>query len=484
MIIWQAKFRQTTVIMLGLAAFLAGLGLARLNIAVPPVALISIFLLSVSSARRRNLLTCISVIILGLGLGIWRGNNYLQQLEPYKKLSRQTVDLTANVDSDSVYGYQGQLSFDVSKIVFHEPVAQKVPGRISVSGLGENAIYRGDTIRVIGRLTPSRGSRQARISFAQLKIIKRSDSPLESFRRNFVAGMGSVLPEPNSSFALGILLGYRTTLPESTTQALKIVGLTHIIAVSGYNLTIIVRSIRRSLGRLSKYQQLVLSTTLILLFLGITDFSASIVRASLVSGLSLVAWYYGRAFRPLLILLLSGVITAAWNPLYIWSDIGWYLSFLAFFGILIIAPLLQFVLLGNKEISGLVMILLETSAAQLMTAPLGLYIFGQASLISIVSNLVIAPLVPLVMILSLIAGLAGIAMPLTSGWIALPASILLSYILDLVTLFTRVPNALVEKPITVIQMIVIYTIVAIVTVLLSRHATKRRGTITGITGRA
>ena len=99
-------------------------------------------------------------------------------------------------------------------------------------------------------------------------------------------------------------------MPLSINTQLAAVGLTHIIAVSGYNLTIIIRAMRRLLTKRSKYQSTLLSFGLIAVFLLVTGFSASIVRAAIVSGLSLIAWYYGRAFRPLLLILLSAVITA------------------------------------------------------------------------------------------------------------------------------------------------------------------------------
>jgi competence protein ComEC len=80
------------------------------------------------------------------------------------------------------------------------------------------------------------------------------------------------------------------------------------------------------------------AVVLMLGFIAMTGASASIVRAVVVSSLSLAAWYVGRRPRPLVIILLAAAITAGWNPIYLWSDIGWYLSFLAFFGILILAP--------------------------------------------------------------------------------------------------------------------------------------------------
>ncbi|MBA3758470.1 ComEC/Rec2 family competence protein [Candidatus Saccharibacteria bacterium] len=473
------RFKRTTLIIAALFAFLPGLGLARTGLILPFIFVILSAIFVSVSARKRNMLTFASVILFGLALGVWRGNAFMKQLEPYRELSGKQVIFIARVQSDAVYSYQGQLSFDVTQIEFQSPRKATVSGRITVRGFGERAVYRGDILQIEGKLSDTKGSRQARIAFSNFKAVERDKSLVESTRRSFVAGISTALPEPSAPFGLGLLIGYRTTLPEITSEQLAITGLTHIIAVSGYNLTIIVRGSRRLLKKRSKYQQAITCVVLILLFLLVTDFSASIVRASIISGLSLLAWYYGRRFKPLLILGLAAAITAGWSPLYVWSDIGWYLSFLAFFGILIISPLAVRRIYGRrKEPSQLVLILIETSAAQLMTAPIILYIFGRASLIGLVSNLVIGPLVPLAMILTLSAGLAGMFVPILSGFIAWPARILLRYMLEVVGLFARVPNALVERAITLPYMLGMYVIIAVVTLLAWRKVLSKYGTIT------
>jgi len=277
-------------------------------------------------------------------------------------------------------------------------------------------------------------------------------------------------------FGLGLVFWYRHTIPEITAAYLAITGLTHIIAVSGYNLTIIVRSTRRLLRGWSKYQQTVVCAVLILAFLLVTDFSASIVRASIVSGLSLGAWYYGRKFKPMVILALAAAITAAFNPIYVWSDVGWYLSFLAFFGILVLAPLFTQVIYGNKTKRNFLLLLaIETTAAQIMTAPIILFVFGRASLIGIVSNIVIGPLVPFAMLFTLVAGLAGMFLPVLSGWLALPARILLKVMLDVIGIFARLPHAAIERTITAAQMVAMYVVIGLGILTAQKTVTRRYG---------
>jgi predicted membrane metal-binding protein len=99
-------------------------------------------------------------------------------------------------------------------------------------------------LEISGELFPTRGANQATVGYAELHKISGSASPINILRRKFTAGLQSVLPEPLASFGLGLLVGQRNTLPDVVTQAILMVGLTHIIAVSGYNLAILLEASR------------------------------------------------------------------------------------------------------------------------------------------------------------------------------------------------------------------------------------------------
>ena len=316
-----------------------------------------------------------------------------------------------------------------------------------------------------------RGSNQGRIAYAQLEVINTGSNRINDFTRKFDAGMQSALPEPTASFGLGLLIGQRTTLPAEITAALTAVGLVHIVAVSGYNLTIIVRGVGRlRLG--SKYQKLIISMALIVGFVLVTGFSASIVRAALVSALSLWAWYLGRQVKPLVLISFAAAVTGLWNPFYVWGDLGWYLSFLAFFGVLVIAPLITGRLFRNPP-KLLTMILIETLSAELMTLPLILMTFSQLSIIALVANVLVVPLVPLAMLLAAVAGLFGAFLPQIAGWFAFPARLLLTYMLDIVHMLSSIPAVLIHRSISVFYMIALYIVVLAVTIVLYRRLPNR-----------
>ncbi len=396
------------------------------------------------SLRRHNSTTLLLLAVLFLGIGWWRGSIYMQKLSVHESFHYQDVTLIGEATEDAVYGERYQLEFAMSDVRIIAPDETPLVGNVRVRGFGEAAIYKGDTVQISGKLYPSLGNNLASVSFADLQVVKRGTFWVDQLRRNFAAGMQSALPEPVASFGLGLLVGQRSTLPEDTAEQLRQVGLTHIIAVSGFNLTIIVLACRRLLASRSKFQATVACLALIGLFLLITGSSPPIVRAGVISLLAIGIWYYGRTIKPLVLLLVAAAITVIANPLYLWGNVSWYLSFLAFFGVLVLAPLVTKRLFGSKEPKLLVSILIESTCATVMVLPYILYIFGEMSLVSLPANLLVIPFIPLAMLLALIAGLAGMLLPAFAGWLAWPANTLMTYILDVASLVSRVPHAFLE----------------------------------------
>lgn len=466
------RMKRTTAISIVLAMFLAGVGFARLKIMFSWEYLLLPIFLVLLGIKKRNLVI-LGSIMLGLMLGWWRGQVYMDKVAKYELVVGKQAEITGVADTDAVYGDKSQLTFDLKDLQVAGRDDGNLVGKATIKGFGENMVYKGDRIRATGKVYASRGSKQIGMSFAVIKVEDRSDSTLENIRRRFEAGMLSALPEPMASFGLGLLIGQRSNLPKNVSDALSLVGLTHIVAVSGYNLTIIMRGTRRLLARRSKYQSTVLSLILMGLFVLCTGFSASIVRAALVSSLGLWAWYYGRTFKPMVLLLLSGAITAGVYPIYLWSDIGWYLSFLAFFGVLVVGPAVTKRIYKDKQPKIVASTLIETISAQIMTTPIIMYIFGRFSVIALVANLLVVPLVSVAMSLCLVAGLAGMFMAPIAGWFALPARWLLTYMLDLTLVLAKFPRASIELPLSLAWMIGAYLfILAMLVVMVGKNRGK------------
>lgn len=410
--------------------------------------------------RRQTMLSAVCIVCLCFGVGWWRGSAMRYSLAPYTELAKTNVILTVRASEDGVYGEHAQLTFTADAVHVVHPHQLALPGAVSIAGFGVPAVYRGDTVQVTGKLYPRRGNVQAGISYAKLIVLERGASPIDALRRKFGAGLQSALPEPLASFGLGLLIGQRSTLPKDVADVLVAVGLTHIIAVSGYNLTIIIEAARRLFSQRSKFQMLVACLMLMITFLLLTGSSPSIVRASIISMLSIFCWYYGRAMKPVALLLLAAAITVVANPLYLWGNVSWYLSFLAFFGVVVVAPPVTRRLFRSRAPRLVPKMLVESLCAEVMTLPYVLYIFGQMSLVSLPANVLVAAFVPLAMLLCAVAGVAGMIVPFLAGWLAWPARWLLAYMLDAATLLSRIPHAFVEHiGFSLMQLLVWYGII-------------------------
>lgn len=264
---------------------------------------------------------------------------------------------------------------------------------------------------------------------AEIKKVIREDNAdiARDFRDWFADGVRQVIPEPEASLGVGYLVGQKRGLPDDLTEALMIVGLTHIVVASGYNLTILVRLARRLFEKVSRYMALAASSTLVLAFMFVAGFSPSMTRAGLVAGLSLVVWFYGRNIHPVVLLFFAAAISILIEPSYIWGDVGWLLSFGSFAGVLILAPLLQSYFFGEARPSILRQVVGETLSAQLATLPLIMFIFGTVSYVAIIANVLVLPLIPLAMLLVFLCGiLSFIFMPL-AALVAIPTTWLLQY---------------------------------------------------------
>lgn len=462
----KKPIRRTTYILLFLCALISGLFVSKFTEPISAVWLFMPLVLAPLIAKKGPILVAY-LLLSGLLFGWWRGGVLQIENIRLRQYFGQTVLLSARATEDSFYADKSQLEFTAESMIIN---GQRLPGKVRVRGYGESMVYRHDIVSVHGKLYPARGGKQASVSYADLRVIARAKSPLEDFRRNFIAGMETALPEPAASFGIGLLVGQRSLLPVDVTATLVAVGLTHIVAVSGYNLTIIIRAVTGGMRKLSRFQIMSASLVLIYLFLLITGYSPSIIRAATVSILGLLAWYFGRQFRPILLIAITAALTGFVNPYYIWGDIGWYLSFLAFFGVLVLAPLLVLRIYKAKKPPLIASVAIESFAAQIMTLPLVMLIFGRISIVGFLANIVIVPMVPFAMLFSLIAGIAGMIIPIISGWFALPARILLNGMLWLAHWFSTWPHATARTTVTISGFLILYMVIFVVILGLKKHA--------------
>ena len=399
------------------------------------------------------------VVLAGILLGVWRGAALVQDLAPYHRLQGSQVVMAGTVKDDVDRDKHGLLVVRLKNIAIED---RSLPGAAWVSLSSGADIKRGDRIEVKGDIAEGFGGFAAAMHRASLARVMRPEpgDVARQWRDGFGDKVRQAVDEPAASLGLGYLLGQRRGLPEELDAALQVAGLTHIVVASGYNLTILVRITRRLLIRVSKYLATLSAATMIMGFIAITGMSPSMSRAGLVTGLALLAWYYGRRFHPLVLLIFAAAITLLVNPAYGWGDLGWQLSFAAFAGVMIVAPLLQRYFFGEEKPGTVRQILGETVAAFLVTLPILLGAFGQVSLVAIMANLLVLPLVPLAMLLVFLTGVSVLLIEPLGSVIGVVSTWLLQYMIGVAHTFASVPWALLELPVPPFVVTIIYGMIA------------------------
>jgi len=272
-------------------------------------------------------------------------------------------------------------------------------------------------------------------------------------RSNLSNSLAVCLPEPQSSLAQAILLGLRGSLPFDLVQSFYMTGTTHLIAISGMNLTILLGMVLALaiwiFGRKNK-AYFWISLAFIWLYTILTGMPATMVRAAIMGSVFLAAELLGRQRNGLAALVLAAALMTAAEPRVLW-DTSFQLSFLSMLGLVLITPyFIEFTgahgppgqsryMLWLKEI--IVISFGATLAAVLATWPLTALNFHSFSIVSAPATFFAMPSFPGIIITSLLAAAAGLAWPplgMLFGW---AAWLFLSYFLLVVQVFSSVPAA-------------------------------------------
>ncbi len=250
-----------------------------------------------------------------------------------------------------------------------------------------------------------------------------------------------IFPPQEAAFLNGITLGgYEGFTPEFK-KAMSVSGTTHLVALSGYNITIIIASFSALfLSLFSRRASYILISFFILLFVLMTGAEASVVRAAIMGILVLLSYSAGRAYDIKNAVLFTVLVMVLINPKALVFDVGLQLSFLAVLGILYLKePLWR--LTRMKGETGFLSWrdnLFTTASAQLAVAPILISNFGSFSPVSLLTNVVILELIPLTMFfgfLILLFSLFSYYLALALGWLA---GILLFMETNLIKIFAEI----------------------------------------------
>jgi competence protein ComEC len=261
---------------------------------------------------------------------------------------------------------------------------------------------------------------------------------IERLRRGAGEALTRVLPEPEAGLAAGILIGLRDRVDRDLAAAFTTAGVSHVVAISGWNIAIVAAAIGAMAGRIGRRRRSVVTVVAIVAYVAFAGASASVVRAALMAAVVLLARESGRAGRAAAALGWAAILLLITDPNLI-RDAGFQLSSLATAGLIAWGtPLTAWIdSVGRRRVPHWLAESLGVSmAAQAATLPIILVSFGRLAILSPVVNLLIVPLVAPAMAAGIIALGGGLAVVAgapsilgavlgTPGWVILRILVLI-----------------------------------------------------------
>ena len=284
-----------------------------------------------------------------------------------------------------------------------------------------------------------------------LEIEPTPDDPgrrLEELRRGAAEALERVLPEPEAGLAAGILVGLRDHVDRDLAAAFTTAGVSHVVAISGWNIAIVAAAIAAMTGRLGRRRRSVVTIVAIVAYVAFAGASPSVVRAALMAGVVLLARESGRAGRATAALGWAATLLLISDPKLV-GDAGFQLSSLATAGLIAWAtPLTGWIeTVGRGRLPHWLAESLGVSlAAQAATLPIILVSFGRLAILSPLVNLVVVPLVAPAMAVGLVALTGGAAVlagapPILGAVAAAPGWVILRILVAVVETAASLPFA-------------------------------------------
>lgn len=358
---------------------------------------------------RHTSYTLLSLAFLaGIIIGNYRIQPEIISRINFSHLVGQTVTLSGKITEDPTTS-SGQVKLRLGELKLHLPrddLTESLAGTAYVQLANPRVeLERSDEVTLEGKVGASFGVFVATFYRPTLRDVTRSETGdiFARLKNWFAERVREFIASPAVDLGLGYLVGMKSGLSDSFSDALSAVGMTHVVVASGAHLGILISTAKKLFGKLSRFSGLLFSLLLVLGFVLVVGFTPSMTRAALVTSLSLFVSYVGRKFTPFRLLSLAAALTLLLVPTN-FRNLGWQLSFASFFGIMLLAPRLQKLLYGGKKLPWLAGMLITSISTSLTCAPILIYNFGSLSFLSLVANLIVLPTLPYAMFLVFLTG--------------------------------------------------------------------------------
>ncbi|MBD2347222.1 ComEC/Rec2 family competence protein [Anabaena subtropica FACHB-260] len=279
----------------------------------------------------------------------------------------------------------------------------------------------------------------------------------EKIVRSHVRGLD--IPEGPLVSAM-VLGGKAVDLPYDIRDLFVQAGLAHALAASGFQTSLILSVILQLTRRAKKATQVTLGALGLIIFLSLTGFQPSVLRAVIMGFAALVGLALNRKVKQLGSLLLAATLLLVFNPLWIW-DLGFQLSFLATLGLVVTVPAITQRL--NWVPSAIASLISVPLAATIWTLPVQLFVFGVVPAYSLLLNIITTPLISIISIGGIISAIFALILPEAGSAVAIFLHYPSDLLIKLVEFFSQLPgNSLVLGSISTWQLLAIYGLILLV----------------------
>jgi competence protein ComEC len=412
-----------------LVGFLVGvfvrsfLGIGSVGIVFISVVAVATTLILLLRKKVTSVLICIPIGLVAFTLGILRFNMINTPVPLFlEQQVGQKVELVGIVSDDpDKRDKSTHIPVDVVDDNTHEYAT------VLISVDSYTLIHYGDEIRISGKLKKPENFTTSQdkefdyisylwkddirytMSYAKTEILSshygsRIKEQLFIFKNAVLKKFSLIIPYPESGLMGGLVIGTKDFLSEQLRTEFISTGTIHIVALSGYNVSIVAEAIMKFFGALfSQLVSISLGIFAIIIFVIMTGASSTAVRAGIMGILALVARMTGRPYVAFRGLILAVFFMVLYNPRTLVFDVSFQLSFLATLGLIFVSPVVS-KWLKRIHSNFLREMLSATISAQIAVLPFLVYKMGVLSLSSLPVNILILPFIPPAMLFGTIAG--------------------------------------------------------------------------------
>lgn len=354
--------------------------------------------------------------------------------------------------------FQGTIVDEPSKTENSESFSVKLKnpysGKIKIFTALSGDWRYGDWLEMDGEVREPQSETALPVSFfPKTKIISRDQGfwpkeKLLAFKARLLGKFAMLLPEEESALLSGITFGSRSDFSKNFKERMALSGTTHLVALSGYNIAILVFAAAQIFGFfLSRRKTFYLTALTIFIFILMVGAEASVVRAAIMGFLMLLAKETGRIYSLRNPLALTAALMAFADPTILVFNVGFQLSFFSLLGIVYLGPALKRLFrFRDGGIFGWRDNMITTASAQLAVMPIIIQVFGRFSLTAILANILILEFIPLTMFFGFaLAAISSIYIYL-GFFLAKLVGLLLAYEIGVINLFSKLTLPLPGMP--------------------------------------